>query len=314
MFRETAKKKSFLLTIVFAAVLILVASLFPVFRVSAGEPEAEIADLRFQTVKNDNIESGETALRFLFTVGSLKYTRVGFVFSKTNANPTVGGDACTVVDTTVVYSAVKADGETVEAPAGRYWAAVKIAGIENEYFDTPIYLNAFVEDGKGIRYATADRITVSKAFGNESNAAAFVPILRFVVFSDAHYGESVNAQDQKLHDLIEGAYDYSDNHEKYQTLDGVFAVGDIADRGKTTELSRFFSDFYEYTRQETEAQAVLGNHEFWPEPQYAVSRYLSASGYETADRHIVISGYHFILMKGKYSLKDSVPESKLKLQ
>ncbi len=296
MFRETAKKKSFLLTVVFAAVLILVASLFPVFRVSAGEPEAEIADLRFQTVKTDNIESDETALRFLFTVGSLKYTRVGFVFSKTNTNPTVGGAGCTVVDTTVVYSAVIADGETVEAPAGRYWAAVKIAGIKNEHFDTPVYLNAFVEDGAGIRYATADRITVSKAFGGVSNAAAFVPILRFIVASDVHYTESVSEQDDKFHALLTDAYEYSDNHAKYQALDGVFIVGDIAHRGKESELNRFFSDFYEYTRTGTEAQAVLGNHEFWPEPQYAVSRYLSASGYESADRHITIAGYHFILM------------------
>lgn len=296
MFRETAKKRSFFLTVVFAAVLILVASLFSVFRVAAGEPDEEIADLRFQTVKNDNIESDETALRFLFTVGSLKYTRVGFVFSKTNTNPTVGGAGCTVVDTAVVYSAVIADGETVGAPDGRYWAAVKIAGIGNEYFDTPIYLNAFVEDGKGIRYATADRITVSKAFGNESNAAAFVPILRFVVASDVHYTENVSEQDTKFRNLLTDAYGYSDNHAKYQALDGVFIVGDIAHRGKASELDRFFSDFYEYTRTGTEAQAVLGNHEFWPEPQYAVSRYLSASGYESADRHITIGGYHFILM------------------
>ena len=295
MFRETARQRSLLLTVFLAAILIL-AALFPVFRVSAGEPEAEIADLSFQTVKTDNIESDETALRFLFTVGSLKYTRVGFVFSKTNANPTVGGDACTVADTTVVYSAVKADGETVEAPAGRYWAAVKIAGIENEHFDTPVYLNAFVEDGAGIRYATADRVTVAAAFGNESNAAAFVPILRFVVASDVHYTESVSEQDDKFHALLTDAYEYSDNHAKYQALDGVFIVGDIAHRGKESELNRFFSDFYAYTRPGTEAQAVLGNHEFWPEAQYAVSRYLAASGYESADRHITIAGYHFILM------------------
>ena len=295
MFSETAKRRSLGFAVLLAAILIL-ALLIPALRVSAGEPETEIENLSFQTVKTDNVESGETDLRFLFTVGSLDYTRVGFVFSKTNANPTEGGVGCTVRATDVVYSTVIADGEPVAAPNGRYWAAIKITGIENGYFDTPIYVNAFVEDGEGVRYATATRITVCEAFGNESNAAAFVPILRFAVFSDAHYGESVNAQDQKLHDLIEGAYDYSDNHAKYQTLDGVFAVGDIADRGKLTELNRFFSDFYAYTRPETEAQAVLGNHEFYYQPANTVSRYLTASGYDSADRHITISGYHFILM------------------
>ncbi|MBP5350188.1 MAG: metallophosphoesterase, partial [Clostridia bacterium] len=288
MFSETAKRRSLGFAVLLAAILIL-ALLIPALRVSAGEPETEIENLSFQTVKTDNVESGETDLRFLFTVGSLDYTRVGFVFSKTNANPTEGGDGCTVRATNVVYSTVIADGETVAAPNGRYWAAIKITGIENGYFDTPIYVNAFVEDGEGVRYATATRITVCEAFGNESNAAAFVPILRFAVFSDAHYGESVNAQDQKLHDLIEGAYDYSDNHAKYQTLDGVFAVGDIADRGTLTELNRFFTDFYTYIRPGTAAQAVLGNHEFYSEPANTVSRYLTASGYDSADRHITIS-------------------------
>lgn len=295
MFSETAKRRSLALAVLLAAILIL-ALLIPALRVSAGEPETEIEDLSFQTVKTDNVESGETDLRFLFTVGSLDYTRVGFVFSKTNANPTEGGVGCTVYDTDVVYSTVIADGETVAAPNGRYWAAIKITGIENGYFDTPIYVNAFVEDGEGIRYAAATRITVCEAFGNESNAAAFVPILRFVVASDVHYTESVSEQDAKFHNLLTDAYDYSDNHAKYQTLDGVFIVGDIAHRGKASELNRFFSDFYAYTREGTDAQAVLGNHEFWPEPEYAVSRYLSASGYETADRHITIAGYHFILM------------------
>ena len=295
MFSETAKRRSLALAVLLAAILIL-ALLIPALRVSAGEPDAEIEDLSFQTVKTDNVESGETDLRFLFTVGSLDYTRVGFVFSKTNANPTVGGVGCSVRDTDVVYSTVIADGETVAAPNGRYWAAVKITGIENGYFDTPIYVNAFVEDGEGVRYATTRSVTVCEAFGNESNAAAFVPILRFVVASDVHYAESVSEQDTKFHNLLTDAYDYSDNHANYQTLDGVFIVGDIAHRGKASELDRFFADFYAYTRPETAAQAVLGNHEFWPEPEYAVSRYLSASGYETADRHITIAGYHFILM------------------
>lgn len=295
MLCESVKKRSLALAVFLAAILIL-AALIPALRVSAGESAEEIADLSFQTVKNDNVESDTTDLRFLFTVGSLDYTRAGFVFSKTNASPTVGGAGCTVYGTDVVYSSVAADGKTVKAPDGRYWVAVKISGIDNAYFDTPIYLNAFVEDNEGVRYAGSDPITVCEAFGNESNAAAFVPILRFAVFSDAHYGESANAQDEKLRNLIEGAYDYSDNHEKYQTLDGVFAVGDIADKGKTTELNRFFSDFYGFIRPGTEAQAVLGNHEFYHDPANTVSRYLAASGYESADRHITISGYHFILM------------------
>ena len=280
--------------LLFAAILVLAAVLLFTFRSSAdGE---EIRNFSYQTPTADTIESGDTDFRFLFTVGSLDYTRVGFVASKTNQNPTVGGVGCKVYGSSVVYSAIRADGKLVPAPDGRYWAAIKLTGVTNADFDTPIYLNAFVEDGEGIRYATAQTITVCRALGNQAIADAFTPILRFVVASDVHYTESVSVQDTKFHTLLTDAYGYSDNHAKYQTLDGVFIVGDIAHRGKAAELNRFFSDFYEYTRPGTEAQAVLGNHEFWPDPEYAVSRYLSASGYETADRHIVISGYHFILM------------------
>ena len=291
------RRRSAIAVCILAAILVFAAVLFLSFRSSAGEPEEEIADFAVQSLASDSVESESTSLRFLFTVGSLNYTRVGFVFSKTNANPTIDGAHCTVKETTVVYSTITADGESVPARDGRYWVAIQMKNVGNAFFDTPVYVNAFVEDANGsVRYATAKSTTVCQAFGNEKIANDIVPILRFVVFSDIHYGESANAQDQKLHDLIEGAYDYSDNHAKYQALDGVFVVGDIADRGKQTELDRFFSDFYGYTRPETQAQALLGNHEFYYQSANTVSRYLTASGYESADRHVTIAGYHFILM------------------
>ena len=282
--------------VLIVTLLAALAVLFFPFRSSAGQAPEEILDLGVQAITADSIESDDTDLRFLFTVGSLKYSRAGFVFSKTNPNPTVDGDGCTVYETTVVYSAVWENGVLKNAPTGRYWVAVKLTGIENADFDTPIYLNAFVEDKNGIRYAAAEKTTVCKTFGNGQIANDFVPILRFVVASDVHYGESANAQDQKLRDLMDGAYDYSDNHARYKALDGVFFVGDVADKGQESELNRFFHDFYEYTRPGTEAQAVLGNHEFKAGAVNAVSRYLAASGYAAADRHITISGYHFILM------------------
>lgn len=282
--------------LLFAAILVFAAVLLFSFRSSAdGE---EIRDFSYQTPTADTIESDDTDFRFLFTVGSLDYTRVGFVASKTNQNPTVGGVGCKVYGSSVVYSAIRADGKLVPAPDGRYWAAIKLTGVTNADFDTPIYLNAFVEDGEGIRYATAKSITVCRALGNQAIADEFTPILRFVVASDVHYADAVTVQDEKFEAMLNGAYAYADGHGKYTALDGAFIVGDIAHRGTATSLNRFFTDFYRWTREGTEAQAVLGNHEFSPQENrpYTVSRYLAASGYETADRHIVISGYHFILM------------------
>lgn len=286
------RKTAFLLLL--AAILVLAAVLFLTLRIDAEG--GEIRDFSFQTPTGDTIESDETAFRFVFSIGSLDYTRVGFVASKTNRNPTVGGSGCKVYDTGVVYSAIRADGKLVPAPDGRYWAAIKLTGVTNADFDTPIYLNAFVEDGEGIRYASPKTITVCRALGREAIEDEFTPILRFLVASDVHYTDAVSEQDAKFEEMLSDAYAYADAHEKYTALDGAFIVGDIAHRGKAEELDRFFTDFYRWTRTGTQAQAVLGNHEFWPEPNSAVSRYLTASGYTSPDRHIVISGYHFILM------------------
>ncbi|MBR5044225.1 MAG: hypothetical protein IKX66_02650, partial [Clostridia bacterium] len=111
-----------ILTAVLAVALVLLFTLPG----SAVEPVAEMKDFGYQTVVGDSLSSENTDLRFLFTIGSLEYTRVGFVFSKTNANPTVGGGGCTTYETTEVYSAVRANGQLIAASAGRYWVAVKV--------------------------------------------------------------------------------------------------------------------------------------------------------------------------------------------
>ena len=135
---------------------------------SAGEPVPEMKDFSYQTVTGDSLSSEHTDLRFLFTVGSLGYTRVGFVLSKTNSNPTVGGGGCTAYDTTKVYSAVRANGNLISADPGRYWVAVKVESIPNASFSTPIYVRPFVEDGEGVRYLDTRDITACGAFGHDN--------------------------------------------------------------------------------------------------------------------------------------------------
>ena len=135
---------------------------------SAGEPVPEMKDFSYQTVTGDSLSSDDTDLRFLFTVGSLGYTRVGFVLSKTNSNPTVGGGGCTTYETTKVYSAVRANGQLIAASAGRYWVAVKVENIPNASFSTPIYVRPFVEDGEGVRYLDARDVTACGAFGHDN--------------------------------------------------------------------------------------------------------------------------------------------------
>ena len=92
-------------------------------------------------ISSDNLSSESTSIRFVFTVGSLNYSRVGFVFSKTDPDPTVGGDGCHVYETTSVYSSIWANGVKTAAPDGRYWVAVKVTGIPNADFATAIQLH-----------------------------------------------------------------------------------------------------------------------------------------------------------------------------
>ena len=296
MLRYLIKRKPLFPALLLPVVLLLAVLTFSAIHANADEPGGEIRDFAYQSIASDTVESDATSLRFIFSIDSLHYIRVGFAFSKTNSSPTVGGDGCTVKYTTEVYSVIYADGNPIAATPGRYWVAVKVTGIDNDYFDAPLYVNAFVEDGSGIRYASPQKITVCEAFGNEKIAEDFVPILRFVVASDVHYNAEPDEQDVKFHTLLSDAYEYSDGHAKYNTLDGVFIVGDFAHRGWADPMNRFFDDLDDYTRQETVAMAVLGNHEFWPEPEETVSRFLSASGYENKSQHITVSGYHFILM------------------
>ena len=158
------KRKTLISLAVSALVLALALVLAFSIRGKADESENEIANFAYQTIKNDSLESQQTSLRFLFTVDDLDYTRVGFVFSKTNSNPTDGGEGCRTYRTSSVYSAVRADGELVPAPTGRYWVAVILTGVPQSFFENPIYIKPFVEDGEGIRYGATRGLSVEGAF------------------------------------------------------------------------------------------------------------------------------------------------------
>ena len=131
----------------------------------SSEP-AEIGDFGYQSPLDADVLDDETSLRFLFTVGSLGYTEVGIVVSKSVAEPTYDGSGCYTYKTTTVHHSIVADGETRNAPDGRFWVAVKLTGIPHHYFDGDFYLRAFVRDGGGIRYSDVEALSVCTALGH----------------------------------------------------------------------------------------------------------------------------------------------------
>ena len=127
----------------------------------------EIRDFNYQIPTGADFTQDSTFdLRFVFTVGSLDYNSVGFVFSKTETSPTVGGDDCSTCVATKAYKSITADGETLTAPAGRWWIAVRLTGIPRADFDVGIHVRAYVTDGSGTRYSDAFTLSVCEANGH----------------------------------------------------------------------------------------------------------------------------------------------------
>ena len=145
-----------MLTVAFAALVSVT---------TAADP-AEIQNFGYQRVVGDSVASASTQLRFIFTIGTLDYTRAGFVFSLTNHDPTVDGDDCYVYEATEAYRSITADDVTTPAPNDRWWIAVKLTAIPHSYFAGTFYLRAFVLDGGGVRYSDVKAFTVCSALGH----------------------------------------------------------------------------------------------------------------------------------------------------
>ncbi|MBP3397279.1 MAG: metallophosphoesterase [Clostridia bacterium] len=124
----------------------------------------------------------------------------------------------------------------------------------------------------------------------------FVPVLRFAMASDIHLVDSPCIRDEKLQKMFEDAYAYSDAHATYQELDAVFFAGDTVDRGTLLSMERFFTALATHAREETVTRACLGNHEFYHDAAKTVENFRAASGYNDDDSHLVLGGYHFILI------------------
>ena len=162
MHAKTRPNRALSLFLILAMLVTLFAALLPV-AVSAGDPEPEeIQNFGYQSSADFAIGGESTDLRFLFTIGSLDYDEVGFVFSfesyGNKKTPTVGGSGCYTVSVNTVYRSITADGKTVNAPNGRYWVAAKVTNIPFAKYYEWIYVRAFVTDDHDTRSIREYRI------------------------------------------------------------------------------------------------------------------------------------------------------------
>lgn len=153
------------LLILAAMLFVLAAALLPTAAL-ADEP-AEIDALGFQALSTADVLDDETDLRFVFKIGSLAYSEVGIICSKTVQEPTRDAEDCYTYRAKNAYSSIMAGGEQIDAGAGRWWIAVKLTSIPHSYFAGTFYLRAFVVDGGGVRYSDVRTFTVCSALGHE---------------------------------------------------------------------------------------------------------------------------------------------------
>ncbi len=163
MNHATTRTKAVSLLLIVAMLSVLVAAIVPFVSTADGD---EIQDFGYQAPTAYSMIDATSNLRFVCSVSAenvANYTAAGFVFSKTNSTPTLGGSGCMTAESTTVYRSITADGETLNAPAGRFWVAVKLVNIPRSYFDGTIYVRAYVTDGEGTRYSDPSSISVWEA-------------------------------------------------------------------------------------------------------------------------------------------------------
>ena len=163
------KKGALSLLLVLAMLTLLFAALFPATVAADVTPaeDGEIENFGFQTPTDFAVAAATTEMRFVFTIGSLDYTKAGFVFSFESygnvEEPTVGAEHCYVIEATTAYKTINADGKAQPAPEERWWIAAKVTNIPQDEFNNWIYVRAFVTDGEGTRYSDAVHISPFEA-------------------------------------------------------------------------------------------------------------------------------------------------------
>ncbi len=173
------KITSFLLAAILAMNLAL--CVLPLFAAADDEEQepSVIQDLFCQTLSGAEVTDEKTDLRLIFEVTASEVESLGFVFSLSNEYPTVDGENCTVKTVSTLYSSIQADGESIVADEGTYFAAVKLTNIPHAAFDTEICVCAFVETEEGeYVYSDVAYISVCDALEHEhtvTTESVYVP-------------------------------------------------------------------------------------------------------------------------------------------
>ncbi|MGG1516515.1 metallophosphoesterase [Paenibacillus oryzisoli] len=123
----------------------------------------------------------------------------------------------------------------------------------------------------------------------------FVPVVRFLVMSDAHIEAFADVGCSRIQKAVSLGYSHARSDSAYPSLDAVMLCGDITDKGEKSQYIAFKSTIDSVLEDGTQLLAILAkNHDCWgPMGREALSYFSSLTGLDT-DWHYTINGYHFI--------------------
>lgn len=122
----------------------------------------------------------------------------------------------------------------------------------------------------------------------------FIPVLRFVVCSDAHIEGIGSPGYYRLKEVIDYSLDFAAKDEYYNKIDTFFIAGDITNKGSKEEFDAF-KEIYDYGIRKGAKFlcTVAKGHDSITMGKKSLDYYKALTGQET-DFHRVIGGYHFI--------------------
>lgn len=132
-------------------------------------------------------------------------------------------------------------------------------------------------------------------FSAPEDQSDFVPVLRFLVMSDAHIKAIADVGCSRTQKAISLGYSHAQGDSEYKSLDAVMFCGDMTNDGHESQYLAFKSTVDSVLRDETKRLTILArNHDCWgPMGRGTLSYFSSLTGLDT-DWHHVINGYHFI--------------------
>ena len=122
----------------------------------------------------------------------------------------------------------------------------------------------------------------------------FIPVLRFVICSDAHIEGVDYPGYTRLKKMVDYSIAFASRDKYYNKIDTFIIAGDITNKGKTEEFAAF-KEIYDYAENKGQKFlcTVAKGHDSITKKKKSLEHYKSLTGQET-DFHRIIGGYHFI--------------------